>query len=178
MRFLDNFSALPLLLPLPLPLVPLVLHPSFFLLSLNLPSFLWLWRIAAWSMGLSLAIYVLLMATGGWLAFSRVNSHPRPKWLRPLHYVMGGTLVGLVLLLLAVGLVGTVGYYGGLGHSPHLPAGLAVVSLTLLSAWSASQMSPKRPWARSLHVGTNIALFIGFALVSLTGWLVVQKYLP
>ncbi|HEY9640502.1 MAG TPA: DUF4079 domain-containing protein [Coleofasciculaceae cyanobacterium] len=149
-----------------------------YLLSLNLPSFLWLWRIAAWSMGLSLTAYVLLMATGGWLSFSRINSNARPKWLRPLHYVTGGIMVGLVLLLLAVGLVGTVGYYGNLGHSIHLPAGLGVVSLTLLSAWSASQISPKRPWARPLHVGTNAVLFLGFAIVSLTGWLVVQKYLP
>jgi Protein of unknown function (DUF4079) len=162
----------PLLLPIFSPL-------GFpYLISFNLPSFLWLWRIAAWSMGLSLAAYALLMATGGWLSFSRINSNPRPKWLRPLHYVTGSIMVGLVLLLLAVGLVGTVGYYGNLGHSAHLPVGLGVVDLVLLSAWSASQIGPSRPWARPLHVGTNIALFLGFALVSLTGWLVVQKYLP
>jgi Protein of unknown function (DUF4079) len=65
-----------------------------------------------------------------------------------------------------------------LGHSAHLPVGLAVVDLTLLSAWSASQISPRRPWARPLHIGVNVTLFLGFALVSLTGWLVVQKYLP
>lgn len=87
-------------------------------------------------------------------------------------------MVSLVLLLLTIGLMGTIGYYGNLGHSLHLPAGLTVVSLTLLSAWSATQISPKRLWARSLHVGTNIALFLGFALVGLTGWDVVQKYLP
>ncbi|MBI4783060.1 MAG: DUF4079 domain-containing protein [Oscillatoriophycideae cyanobacterium NC_groundwater_1537_Pr4_S-0.65um_50_18] len=145
---------------------------------MNLPSFLWLWRIAAWSMGLSLTAYVLLMATGGWMSFTRLQGQPRPKWLRPLHYGIGGTMVGLVLLLLAVGLVGTIGYYGNLGHSAHLPAGLTVVGLTIASAWSASQISPKRPWARPLHIGINVALFIGFSLVSLTGWLVVQKYLP
>jgi hypothetical protein len=87
-------------------------------------------------------------------------------------------MVGLVLLLLAVGLMGTIGYYGNLGHSAHLPAGLAVVSLTIASAWSASQISPKRPWARPLHVGLNVALFLGFSFVTFTGWLVVQKYLP
>jgi hypothetical protein len=144
----------------------------------NLPSFLWLWRIAAWSMGLSVTAYFLLAITGGWMFFARQKSHPRPKWLRPLHYVIGGTMVFLVLLLLSVGLIGTIGYYGNLGHSAHLPAGLTVVALTLLSAWSATQISPKRPWARSIHISTNAVLFLGFAIVSLTGWSVVQKYLP
>ncbi|HEY9647255.1 MAG TPA: DUF4079 domain-containing protein [Chroococcidiopsis sp.] len=145
---------------------------------LNLPSFLWLWKIAAWSMGLSLTAYLLLAVSGGWLLFSRQASQPRPKWLRPLHYGIGSVLVVLVLLLLSVGLIGTVGYYGSLGHSLHLPAGLAVVTLVLLSAWSASQISPKRPWARPLHLTTNGLLFVGFGLVTLTGWGVVQKYLP
>jgi hypothetical protein len=129
-------------------------------------------------MGLSLTAYVLLTVTGSWMFVARHNSQPRPKWLRPVHYAIGATLVGLVLLLLGVGLIGTIGYYGNLGHSAHLPAGLTVVSLTLLSAWSASQINPKRPWARSLHIGTNAVLFLGFALVSWTGWTVVQKYLP
>jgi hypothetical protein len=87
-------------------------------------------------------------------------------------------MVGLVLLLLGIGLVGTLGYYGNLGHSAHLPAGLTVVGLVLLSAWSATQISPKQAWARSLHVSLNILLLVSFALVSLTGWDVVQKYLP
>lgn len=147
-------------------------------IALDLPSFLWLWRIAAWSMGLSTTAYLILAISGGWLLYSRRSGQQRPKWLRPFHYIMGGSLVGMVLLLLSVGLIGTLGYYGNLGHSPHLPAGLTVVSLTLLSAWSASQISPKRPWARKLHVSTNIGLFFGFVMVSLTGWSVVQKYLP
>jgi hypothetical protein len=129
-------------------------------------------------MGLSVTAYFLLLITGGWMFFARQSSQPRPKWLRPLHYVIGGTMVFLVVLLLSVGLIGTIGYYGNLGHSAHLPAGLTVVALTLLSAWSATQISPKRPWARSLHIGTNAVLFLGFAIVSLTGWTVVQKYLP
>lgn len=129
-------------------------------------------------MGLSLLAYVLLAATGTWLFYSRQQRQGRPKWLRPLHYGIGGTMVVLVLLLLAVGLVGTVGYYGNLGHSVHLPAGLTVVALTLLSACSATQISPKHPWARPLHIGTNITLLLGFVAVSLTGWNVVQKYLP
>jgi hypothetical protein len=153
-----------------------ILYPLSF--ALNLPSFLWLWRIAAWSMGLSLFAYLLLTVTGTWMLYSRRAKQQRPKWLRPFHYIIGGTMVFLVLLLLAVGLMGTLGYYGDLGHSAHLPAGLTVVSLTLLSAWSATQISPARPWARSLHVGTNLALFLGFTIVTLTGWDVVQKYLP
>lgn len=86
-------------------------------------------------------------------------------------------MVGLVLLLLGIGLVGTIGHYGNLGHSPHLIAGVLVVALVVLSAWSSTQINPKRPWARSLHITTNIVLFFGFAFVSLTGWDVVQKYL-
>lgn len=129
-------------------------------------------------MGLSLLAYVLLAASGTWLFYSRQQRQGRPKWLRPLHYGMGGIMVALVLLLLAIGLVGTVGYYGNLGHSMHLPAGLSVVALTLLSAWSATQIGPKRAWARPVHISTNITLLLGFIIVSLTGWSVVQKYLP
>lgn len=146
--------------------------------AINLPSFLWLWKIAAWSMGLSLFAYLLLAMTGAWLLLSRQAQQPRPEWLRSFHFVTGGTLIGLVLLLLVIGLVGTLGHFGSLGHSVHFPAGLIVVGLTLLSGWSATQISPQRPWARSLHLGTNIILLIGFACVSLTGWTVVQKYLP
>ena len=87
-------------------------------------------------------------------------------------------MVGLVLLLLAVGIVGTLGHFGSLGHSPHLIAGLTVVGLVLLSYGSATQINIKQPLARSLHIGTNIALLVGFLWVSLSGWGVVQKYLP
>jgi hypothetical protein len=146
--------------------------------AVNLPSFLWLWRIAAWSMGLSLLAYVLLASSGSWMFYSRSTERQRPEWLRPFHYITGGTMVGLVILLLAIGLVGTVGHYGNLGHSSHLPVGLIVVGLTCLSAWSATQISPSRPWARPLHVGTNAILLIGFIIVTWTGWIVVQKYLP
>ncbi len=146
--------------------------------ALNLPSFLWLWRIAAWSMGLSLFAYALLAGTGIWMLLTRRARQPRPGWLRPLHYLIGTIMMILVLLLLAIGLIGTLGYYGSLGHSVHLPTGLLVVSLTLLSGWSATQISPQRLWARRLHVGTNLVLFLGFAAVSLSGWTVVQKYLP
>lgn len=129
-------------------------------------------------MGFSLLAYVLLATTGSWMWLARQQRQSRPGWLRPFHFVTGGTMVLLVLLLLAIGLVGTVGHYGSLGHSWHLPAGLITVALTLLSAWSATQISPQRPWARLLHIGTNAVLFVGFAIVSLTGWVVVQKYLP
>ena len=92
--------------------------------------------------------------------------------------MMGGSMVLLVLLLLGIGIVGTLGHFGSLGHSSHLSAGLAVVGLVLLSAGSATQISIEKPWMRFLHVGTNMLLFVGFAWVSLTGWGVVQKYLP
>lgn len=145
---------------------------------MDLPSFLWLWRIAAWSMGLSLVVYLGLAGLGWQLRQRRRAGEPYPAWLRPLHIGLGVLLVSLVLLLLGIGIVGTLGHYGNLGHSAHLPLGLAVSVLVLISAWSASRISPKRPWARSLHVGTNLVLFVGFLGVLATGWQVVQKYLP
>ncbi len=144
---------------------------------MDLPSFIWLWRIAAWSMGLSLTAYVLLTISGGTLYFARVEGRSRPSWLRPVHFTLGAIMVSLVLLLLAIGVIGTLGEYGHLGHSIHLPAGIIVVSLTLASAWSATRISPKRPWARKLHLSLNGILFLAFAFVTATGWSVVQKYL-
>lgn len=129
-------------------------------------------------MGFSLVAYLLLAVSGSGIIYNRLSRRKQPQWLRPLHYTIGGVLVALVLVLLGVGVVGTLGYYGSLGHSIHLPVGLSVVSLVLLSGWSATQISPKRPWARPAHVGTNVILLVGFALVSWTGWSVVQKYLP
>ncbi len=144
----------------------------------NLPSFLWLWKIAAWSMGLSLLAYVLLCVTGLALFSGRQSHRPQPLWLRSLHPIIGWVMVSLVLLLLAIGIVGTLGHFGSLGHSGHLIAGLSVVFLVLLSAGSAVLISSQRDWARAIHVGTNIALLVGFTWVSWTGWQVVQKYLP
>jgi hypothetical protein len=145
---------------------------------MDLPSFLWLWRIAAWSMGLSVATYGVLAVLGLKLRSDRKGDRPSPDWLRPAHIIAGTVLVGLVLLLLAVGVVGTLGHYGSLGHSVHLSAGLFVVGLTLASAWSASQIGGGLQMARSLHLGLNLLLLIGFIGVSLSGWDVVQKYLP
>ncbi|MBO1347602.1 MAG: DUF4079 domain-containing protein [Hormoscilla sp. GUM202] len=146
---------------------------------MNLPDFLWLWKIAAWSMGFSLLAYLLLAISGGWMFWARQHRRWGPRFLvRKLHYLLGGILVSLVLLLLAIGIVGTLGHYGSLGHSIHLPAGLAVVALVLLSAYTATQIGPYRPWARTVHITTNAVLFFGLVLVSLTGWTVVQKYLP
>lgn len=147
-------------------------------IELNLPSFIWLWKIAAWSMGLSLLAYLLLAVTGIWMFRARKSHSPQHQTWRSLHYAIGGSMVLLVLLLLAIGIVGTLGHFGSLGHSQHLIAGLIVVGLVLISAGSATQISAKRTWARSLHIGTNIILFVGFVWVSLTGWDVVQKYLP
>lgn len=144
---------------------------------MDLPSFIWLWRIAAWSMGLSLTVYGLLALSGGTLFYTRQGKRDRPNWLRPTHYVLGGILVTLVLLLLGIGVIGTLGEFGQLGHSVHLPAGLIVVSLTLASAWSATRISPARPWARKVHLTLNGILLVAFVVVTATGWQVVQKYL-
>ena len=146
--------------------------------GVDLPSFLWLWRVAAWAMGLAILAYVLLAASGTWLFQSRHARLARPNWLRWVHIGLGSSMVIMVILLLAIGVVGTLGHYGSLGHSSHLSAGLNATLLTLLSAWSASRISPDRPWARPLHLSVNLALLIGFISVSLTGWEVVQKYLP
>ncbi|NJL21593.1 MAG: DUF4079 domain-containing protein [Leptolyngbyaceae cyanobacterium SM1_3_5] len=147
---------------------------------MDLPSFIWLWRVAAWAMGLAIAAYLLLSVSGVWLATShpRLNWVARPSWLRWTHIGLGSSLVVLVLLLLAIGIVGTIGHYGSLGHSSHLAAGIDATLLTAASAWSATQISPQRPWARPLHWLTGLMLLIGFVRVSLTGWDVVQKYLP
>jgi hypothetical protein len=145
---------------------------------MDLPSFLWLWRIAAWSMGLSMTLYVFLAVTGGRLFWERRQAGHRTSWLRLMHYGMGALLAMLVLILLGIGIVGTIGEYGRLGHSVHLPAGIIVVALTLASAWSASRISVERPWARSAHITLNMLLFVGFISVGLSGWSVVQKYLP
>ena len=126
-------------------------------------------------MGLSLCAYAISAATGGGMWFR--GTLRRSQWIRPLHYSVGIALVLLVLLLLAIGLVGTLGHYGSLGHSVHLPAGLVVVALVLLSAWSTTQIGAM-PWAKQLHVSINAVLLIALAVVSWTGWSVVQKYLP
>lgn len=109
---------------------------------------------------------------------ARTTRSPKPTWLRSLHYGIGGSMLMLVLLLLAIGIIGTLGHFGSLGHSQHLVSGLIVVGLVLLSAGSATAISAERTWARSLHIWTNALLLLGFLWVSLTGWGVVQKYLP
>lgn len=133
---------------------------------------------AAWLMGLSLLIYLLLALTGILMFWARQTCNQQPNWLRALHYFSGGSLVSLVLLLLVIGIVGTLGQFSQLGHSAHLQAGLTVVGLVLLSFGSATQIDAKRPWARTLHIITNITLFFGLLWVLLTGWRAIQKYLP
>ena len=128
-------------------------------------------------MGGAIAFYLLLLLSGTWMFYTRTTRIGRPSWLAKAHYIGGIIIVFLVLLLLAIGVVGTVGYYGSLGHSSHLWAGLFVVGLISLSAWSANQISARNSWARSLHVSINAILFVGLAYVSWTGWEVVQKYL-
>ena len=145
---------------------------------MDLPSFLWLWKIAAWSMGLSMSAYVILSISGVVLWKYRNEKKPRPQWLRPFHWITGSIMVTLVVILLSIGLIGTIGEHGSLGHSIHLPAGLLVVTLVALSAWSSTQIHPSRPWARKLHVNLNIGLFFAFCFVGLSGLTVVQQYLP
>jgi Protein of unknown function (DUF4079) len=145
---------------------------------MDLPSFLWLWRIAAWSMGLSLTFYGCLVITGGAMRWCRRTEQPRPLWLRPLHWAIGAILVTLVLILLSIGIIGTLGEYGSLGHSWHLLAGLTVVALVLASAWSALRIDVQRPWARKLHLSINGLLGLAFLGATYSGWQVVQKYLP
>jgi hypothetical protein len=159
----------------------------------NLPSFIWLWRIAAWSMGLAVLLYICLGILGGLLRYQRLRFTPTAiagttaeppsvgmsPGLRWVHQGLGMMFVLTVLELLTIGIVGTLGHFGSLGHSPHLWAGLSVVTLALLSAWSANQIRhPLKPWARSLHLTLNGLLFFALAYVSWTGWTVVQKYLP
>ncbi|ARI81480.1 MAG: DUF4079 domain-containing protein [Microcystis aeruginosa K13-05] len=144
---------------------------------MNLPSFLWLWKIAAWSMGFTLFAYFLLAVSGVNMGYRRLAGQSRPKWLRSFHLLSGLIMVALVLILLGIGLVGTIGHYGSLGHSSHLIAGLSVVFLVFVSAISGLNITTRPPLARSLHIGTNLLLFLGFLFVTLTGWDVVQKYL-
>lgn len=99
-----------------------------------------------------------------------------PTWMRSSHVAIGMGMVGLILLLLGIGIVGTIGHYGSLGHSSHLWAGITVVELALLSAWSGVQI-PHQAWARPVHWGVNSILGITLVWVSITGWEVVQKYL-
>ena len=129
-------------------------------------------------MGLSLLAYLILGISGTVMFSRRHSQRPQPSALRMTHYVIGWVMVSLVLLLLAIGIVGTLGHFGSLGHSGHLIAGISVVVLVLLSAGSATQISPSQSWIRAVHVGTNIALLVGLVWVSLSGWEVVQKYLP
>jgi len=138
-------------------------------------------------MGLSLLAYAIQLLTG--LLFRSLAS-PQPSaqrspeavaglsgQIRSIHWVTGWILVGLILLLLAIGVVGTVGEFGHLGQSVHLFAGSAVVALVLGSAGS-SLLIPHQPWARSLHLTLNFILLVALAWVSWSGWAVVQKYLP
>lgn len=146
---------------------------------MDLPSFLWLWRIAAWSMGLTFCAYGLLAITGLTVRWFRQGELPRsrPVWLRPLHLGLGLSMVGLVVLLLAIGIVGTLGEYGSLGHSWHLGAGLLVVSLALVSAVTGLRHTQTLA-GRDRHLLVNGALLVALLVVLGTGWVVVQKYLP
>jgi hypothetical protein len=147
----------------------------------DLPSFLWLWRIAAWSMGFTLVAYAIQAITGYWIAKTRRSANlPQASHflggLALVHRWSGVIMLLLVILLLLIGLVGTLGHYGHLGHSVHLPLGLLVVGLVFASAATALQILQGNTLARTLHIFINGGLFFALALVSWSGWMVVQKY--
>jgi hypothetical protein len=142
--------------------------------KIDLPSFLWLWRIAAWSMGLSLTAYGGLFASGLWMMMHRKQ---RPPWLRTVHLSLGISLLLLVLGLLSIGIIGTLGEYGRLGHSVHAIAGITVILLTICSALSAAWIQTDHPQARTLHKTINGGLGLALLWVLWTGWIVVQPYL-
>lgn len=135
-------------------------------------------------MGLAVACYLLLALLGAVMTAqrwqgSRLQLGLSRSWLRRLHMGLGIAMVGLIVLLLAIGIVGTLGHFGSLGHSWHLPAGLIVVALTLASAGTAWHYSRSaQVWAREIHVAINLALGGALVAVGISGWLVVQKYLP
>lgn len=148
-------------------------------LSLDLPSFLWLWKIAAWSMGFCVTSYLILAILGGKIWLNRLNPSgsvtPNPV-LRNSHYLMGLVFLLLVLLLFSIGILGTIGHFGNLGHSPHLFAGLLIVTLAILSAITGSKIKGNESF-RSIHRLLNLFLFFSLTFVGWSGWLVVQKYL-
>ncbi|MGK7907192.1 MAG: DUF4079 domain-containing protein [Synechococcus sp.] len=146
---------------------------------MHLPSFIWLWRIAAWSMGWTMSLYLGLLVVGLLLRRQRLNrSVPYRKWLRQLHVGAGLVMVLLIVVLLTIGIVGTLGHFGSLGHSWHLPAGLTVVGLAIASALTGRRIKPKHPNTRTIHLSVNGALAFALLLVLASGWSVVQKYLP
>jgi|GEM_PF-1329119 len=136
--------------------------------------------ITAFSMTLAVFLYIGLGVLG--IALRRLRlRHGEASWgwLRYIHYGLGITLVLTILELMTIGILGASTYEGTAGHSSHLPAGLLVAGLTLGSAWAASRVHPKRPWARPLHVSINGMLFLALSAVSWTGWTVLQdNYIP
>ncbi|MGF1577075.1 MAG: DUF4079 domain-containing protein [Cyanophyceae cyanobacterium] len=144
---------------------------------MDLPSFVWLWRWAAWSMGGVILLYGLLLITGLKIFQQHRAWFSSGSAVRWIHITLGILLVGLVLELLAIGVVGTLGHFGSLGQSVHLGAGVGVTGLTLLTAWHGWQ---GRQWqsSRGIHLVLNGVLAVALIGVSWTGWQVVQKYLP
>jgi hypothetical protein len=127
-------------------------------------------------MGVTLALYGFLLLLGLWIRHRRLETDLPVAWLRTAHISLGVGLVATIGLLLSIGIVGTLGHFGSLGHSWHLPAGLLVVGLSLLSAWTGLRIQTSRH--RIIHITMNILLGIALIGVLLSGWSVVQKYLP
>lgn len=139
---------------------------------------MWLWRLAAWSMGLTLVCYAGLLGIGWYIRRKRLDRRISPRWLRMLHLLVGFVMLGLILVLLAIGLVGTLGHFGSLGHSWHLPVGLGVVLLSLGAAWTGTRIRYDLVQSRSLHIRVNGLLGAGLILALISGWAAVQKYIP
>ena len=64
---------------------------------MDLPSFTWLWRIAAWSMGISITLYFSLAIVGIFYRMQRLRRKLYYwRWLRYLHYGLGVLFVFFV----------------------------------------------------------------------------------
>lgn len=131
-------------------------------------------------MGLTLFLFLCLALSGGFGRWQRLGGKGcqqiAGRW-RSLHIGLGGLLVTTVLLLLAIGLVGSWGEHHSWGHSSHLWAGCSVVVLVIFSAIAGLRSRGGDRW-RVWHLGANGCLLLALLWVLLSGWQVVQPYLP
>ncbi len=90
-------------------------------------------------------------------------------------------LSSLLLVLMVCGCVGgmAVTYInnGKLFVGPHLVAGLGLACLATLSAALAPYMQQGKNWARTSHIGLNLAIVGIFLWQAVTGFEIVQRIL-